>query len=211
MKIEDLPKPLQGWLMEREGYHIRIERLYEEHRSDPPARMLDWLNVAYELGREHERALREKAPLVQETQAGEVWQPWDARKSASLAQSDSGFVMQVEGQVFGPTLSHNALGLLCFAYGLDNALFSGVSPDKDMHRWLVWHFAALLCKPAHDFDLPAALVRALTGARDLASDDSIWLDVLHRIELRFEAMAQQRGWEPQGAQVLREWLAYSKG
>jgi hypothetical protein len=50
MKLDDLPKPLHDWLMELEGFHIRIERLYEEAKMDPPARMLDWLLVAYEIG-----------------------------------------------------------------------------------------------------------------------------------------------------------------
>lgn len=50
MKPEDLPVPLSEWLLELEGFHLRIERLYEEMKADPPARALDWLLVAYELG-----------------------------------------------------------------------------------------------------------------------------------------------------------------
>lgn len=50
MKVEDLPEPLQAWLLELEGFHLRVERLYEEARADPPMRLLAWLDVAYRIG-----------------------------------------------------------------------------------------------------------------------------------------------------------------
>lgn len=53
MNIDDLPQPLQDWLLELEGFHLRAERLYEEVRTDfqrDPTRALDWLQAAYELG-----------------------------------------------------------------------------------------------------------------------------------------------------------------
>jgi len=54
MNFEHLPQPLQDWLLEPEGTHIRIERLYDEleveTRTYTP-RLLDWLQAAYELGR----------------------------------------------------------------------------------------------------------------------------------------------------------------
>jgi hypothetical protein len=50
MKLHDLPKPLYDWLLETENFGMRLERLYEEAKMDPPARMLDWLLVAYEIG-----------------------------------------------------------------------------------------------------------------------------------------------------------------
>lgn len=56
MRAADLPKPLHDWLFEVEGYHLRVERLYEEARTDPPARLLDWLEVAYRLGLEQGRS-----------------------------------------------------------------------------------------------------------------------------------------------------------
>lgn len=55
MKPADLPKALSDWLLELEGFHLRIERLYEEAKIDPPTRMLDWLLVAYEIGLEEGR------------------------------------------------------------------------------------------------------------------------------------------------------------
>lgn len=55
MRAEDLPKPLRDWLFEVEGHHLRVERLYEKARTDPPPRLLDWLEVAYRLGLEQGR------------------------------------------------------------------------------------------------------------------------------------------------------------
>lgn len=53
MNIEDLSPPLQQWLLEQEGYHLRLERLCVETQSDTASRLprlLAWLQVAYELG-----------------------------------------------------------------------------------------------------------------------------------------------------------------
>ena len=50
MRLEDLPKPLVDWLEEIEGYNMRLERLHSEVESFGSARVLDWLQAAYEIG-----------------------------------------------------------------------------------------------------------------------------------------------------------------
>jgi hypothetical protein len=55
------------WFCELEGYHLRAERFYDDlgaFSKDDPQVIVRWLQAAYIMGREHERAL-----LIKETRS----------------------------------------------------------------------------------------------------------------------------------------------
>jgi hypothetical protein len=208
MKVEDLPQPLQDWLLELEGFHLRIERLYDELQSDPPARVLDWLAVAYDLGREQGQPPKRQAQAdaYAETQDASTWESYPTGQS-ELVIDETGISLRVGEVQFAANREHNAVGLICFAYGLDSELFAGVRPDSDTHRWLIWHFAALLSKQGEDPDLPVTLRRALGVARELAPDDAVRAEVQRRVEALLGTIGEHHGVELQALRVAREFKA----
>lgn len=91
MTIDDLPQPLQDWLLELEGFHLRAERLFEEAKTDfqdRPLRVLDWLQVAYELGQRNA-----SAPVAQAVTAEppEVVKHDDGLVRCPLCGADQGY------------------------------------------------------------------------------------------------------------------------
>lgn len=122
----------------------------------------------------------------------EPWKPVPTGVS-SLTETMDGYVLCVESSTFVASNDTRALGVLCFAYGLDSELFPDVDPHSDVGRWLVWHFCALLSRREDDPDLPAALQRALAEADGMAPSEPVRRDVRTRVEARLCAIAAHYG------------------
>lgn len=109
---------------------------------------------------------------------------------SSLAQIENGWLLQCGSTTFAASHDTRALGVLCFAYGLDNELFHGVDPQSDAIRWLIWHFAALLSRREEDPDLPETLTQALAEACHLAPNEAVRTEVRSRVAARLQAIAE---------------------
>jgi hypothetical protein len=124
--------------------------------------------------------------------AVKTWEPVSPGIS-SLTETVDGYVLRVDSLEFVASHDTRALGVLCFAYGLDNELFDGVDPHSDVGRWLVWHFCALLSRREEDPDLPVALQQALVEADSLTPDDSTRAGVRNRLKARLLAIERHYG------------------
>ncbi len=124
-----------------------------------------------------------------------TWTP-SSPPECRLVQDDNLFLLELPDGKFTPSYDLDAIGALCFAYGLDNTLFDGVRPDEDMRRWLIWHFSALVSHSRSDPDLPSFMYRALERAAALAPDAMTAQDIRERFIARDAAIAQELGTAP---------------
>jgi hypothetical protein len=121
-----------------------------------------------------------------------TWEPVHAGQS-SLTDTGDRFVLRVGAVTFSASDDVNTLGVLVFAYGLDNELFRGADLMSEVRRWLIWHVCALLSRYADDPGLPALLEKALAGAGMLAPNQAVWSEVLDRVQSRLEAIGRHHG------------------
>lgn len=122
----------------------------------------------------------------------EPWTPVSTGVS-SFTETVDGYVLRVDSLEFVASHDTRALGVLCFAYGVDRELFIDVDPHSDVGRWLVWHSCALLSRREDDPDLPAMLQLALAEADHLAPSESVRHDVHARVEARLSAIESHYG------------------
>lgn len=111
----------------------------------------------------------------------------------SLTDAEGGLALRIGSLQFSVSNDARAIGLLCFAYGLDHELFHSVDPQSDVRRWLIWHVSALLSRREVDPDMPTMLQQALEGAFSLAPDDSTTSEVRARVRSRLLAIEQHHG------------------
>lgn len=112
---------------------------------------------------------------------------------SSLTETVDGFELRIDSLAFVASHDTRALGVVCFAYGLDHELFDGVDPHSGVGRWLTWHFCALLSRREDDPDLPSALQRALAEACELVPTDEARREICAGVEARLRASEEHHG------------------
>lgn len=108
------------------------------------------------------------------------WTPWQG--SAALLEIDEGLVIRVGEKSFDPTADTRVAGALCFAYGLDNALFSTAHTPPLSVRWLVWHYCALVSRQDGP-DVARLAEEGLNGALALAGPAAAEIEALFKARL----------------------------
>lgn len=125
------------------------------------------------------------------------WRPLQAGLARVEVQKETGFSLDIGAAVFAPTWDADALGALCFAYGLDMELFGIRTVEASGFMWLGWHFCALVSRQLNDPDLDAMTWRALGAALELAPTDAVAREVRGRFEAR-HALAVEAAQERDG-------------
>ncbi len=95
---------------------------------------------------------------------------------------DGGFSLDVGKTIFAPTWDADALGALCFAYGLDNQLFGLRTVEASGFMYLSRNICALVSRQLADPGLEGMTWRALDEALKLAPTEDVARDVRGRFE-----------------------------
>ena len=112
------------------------------------------------------------------------WKPLPAGLAQVVVARGVGFTLDIGAAAFAPTWDADALGALCFAYGLDNQLFGLRTVDASGFIYLSWHFCALVSRQLEDPGLSVMTWRALDEALKLAPTEDVERDVRERFEAR---------------------------
>lgn len=113
-----------------------------------------------------------------------------------------GFSLDIGTATFAPTWDADALGALCFAYGLDNQLFGTRTVEKSGFMYLSWHFCALVSRQLEDPGLEGMTWRALDEALKLAPTEDVARDVRKRFDAR-HTLVVKAAREPAGGDGAR--------
>lgn len=124
------------------------------------------------------------------------WTPLPAGLARVEVAKGVGFSLDIGTATFAPTWDADALGALCFAYGLDNQLFGLRTVEASGFMYLSWHFCALVSRQLADPGLEGMTWRALDEALKLAPTEDVARDVRWRFDARHALVveaARERG------------------
>ena len=112
------------------------------------------------------------------------WKPLPAGLAQVVVARGVGFTLDIGAVVFAPTWDADALGALCFAYGLDSQLFGLRTVDASGFIYLSWHFCALVSRQLDEPGLEEMTRRAFDEALKLAPTEHVARDVQERFDAR---------------------------
>lgn len=101
------------------------------------------------------------------------------------------YQLQLDGKLFAATTNPNAVGCIAFAYSAEDS-FGCVAPDRELWRWLAWHWCALVSRMAVG-EIPEDAPfreKALTDACELAPDAATADDLRRRYHDRLDAISR---------------------
>ena len=127
-----------------------------------------------------------KAPTVAAGSEAQpvTWKPLQPGQAKLLLVADGEISLDIGASAFDATTNPDALGALCFAYGLDNELFPLERVEGSGFLYVAWHFCALISRGDADPGLPSMVLRGLTEAIELALTEDLKLELYRRFVAR---------------------------